>query len=157
MLLFILALWCSVTLPQVHDRDALPQPQFVVPVLETATQGSRAATPVAGKSSKAPFKAPAAKGQVPSSTVSRGQPAGLAEGPSQPVAGSLPTEYVRPWLVCLLEPCTASCNVFTGNVMHNTQMLLNILMASLPVAYHVECKTNTWNMSSARGPSVKLC
>lgn len=85
---------------QVHDRDALPQPQFVAPVLETAPPGSRSATPVAGKSSKPPVKAPSAKSQVLSRPVSRGQPVGLNEASSQAVAGSPPTEYGKPWLLC---------------------------------------------------------
>lgn len=79
---------------QVHDRDALPQPQFVAPVL--VTEDSNAASlPVKGRGSKPPIKGgPAAKAKAASRPVSRGKPAALTDSASQ---AAIPpaSEYVK--------------------------------------------------------------
>ena len=78
---------------QVHDRDALPQPQFVAPVIEVKAEVET--VPKTGKGGKSPVKAPAAKAKPPSVAAVKGQPPVQAEGTSQPSVPPEPaTEYV---------------------------------------------------------------
>ena len=83
---------------QVHDRDALPQPQFVAPILEVAEDSNSASLPVKGRGSMPPIKGrPAAKAKAASRPVSRGKPAVLTDSASQ--AATMPSppasEYVK--------------------------------------------------------------
>ncbi|KAL0037130.1 hypothetical protein WJX79_001758 [Trebouxia sp. C0005] len=77
---------------EVHDRDALPQPQFVAPVLEVKAE-QQAAAPKSTKGGKTPAKVPVAKPKTPSAAAIKGQPRVQAEGTSLPIAEPA-AEYV---------------------------------------------------------------
>ena len=86
-----------------HDRDALPQPQFVAPTLAASSENDSTAAPTKGKGAKPPMKGPAAKGKVPVAPVSKGKPVALVEAADQPgTEVPTPTEYVKPLLLRLL-------------------------------------------------------
>lgn len=70
---------------QVHDRDALPQPQFVAPVLEVKAE-QQAAALKSTKGGNTPIKVPVAKPKTPSAAAINGQPPVQAEGASLPIA-----------------------------------------------------------------------
>lgn len=88
---------------QVHDRDALPQPQFVAPILEVMEGSDTAAPPVKGRGMKPPVKGrgPAAKPKAASRPLSRPKPADLTDSASKAAATpSLPSsEYAMPLLL----------------------------------------------------------
>jgi len=88
---------------QVHDRDALPQPQFVAPVLEVKAE-QQAAAPKSAKGGKAPVKVPVAKPKTPSAAANKGQPPVQAEGTSLPLAEPAAE------CVCLAYACSVLCS-----------------------------------------------
>ena len=69
----IVAVW-----PQVHDRDALPQPQFVAPVLEAPKAAETVATGSL-KRPKSPGKAPPPKAKAPAVVAVKKQPAAQSD------------------------------------------------------------------------------
>ncbi len=88
---------------QVRDRDALPQPQFVAPVLEVKAAEQQAAAPKSAKGGKTPVKIPVAKPKTPSAAAIEGQPPVQAEGTSLPIAEPAAE------CVCLAYACSVLC------------------------------------------------
>lgn len=112
---------------QVHDRDALPQPSFVAPVLELSPKSDSAAQAVQRKGLKPPIKGPASK--VPSRPVSRGKAAVLTDVTVQPAAPAAPlTEYAKPLLLVLaatwlLIVIMTACAMHRQGIRHGDSIL----------------------------------
>lgn len=76
-----------------HDRDALPQPQFVAPVLEA--KADTEATKQLAKGSKSPIKAIPITAKAPSVAAAKQQPTVAADPTSQ---SAIPAEPAKEWV-----------------------------------------------------------